>query len=316
MNLSAKLHFTPAEKITVLYMLLSFILMFFVGMPANKMLDLLFLRVGFLAVMLLLVFLDNKLKYKMLYVLRAAFVLALLSYWYPETFEINRYVGNYDHWLAWLDQVMFGFQPAVAFAQHFPGRWIAELMNLGYSSYFVMIAGTLAFYFFRQKKYFMQYFFVLMFAFFVYYLFYILFPASGPQFYYAVIGKLQVSMGVFPQIGTYFNTHAFAAKTEPGAGVFHRLVELTQKLGERPTAAFPSSHVGISTLILLLVIKNKDYILAAVIIPFYIFLVMATVYIQAHFLVDVLAGIISSVILLFVGLAVYPLFCSRKVVSV
>lgn len=64
------------------------------------------------------------------------------------------------------------------------------------------------------------------------------------------------------------------------------LVESVQKFGERPTAAFPSSHVGISTLILLLLIRGRHYSAFTITFPLYLILVFATIYIQAHYVVD------------------------------
>jgi membrane-associated phospholipid phosphatase len=83
------------------------------------------------------------------------------------------------------------------------------------------------------------------------------------------------------------------------------LVETSQLVGERPTAAFPSSHVGITTLIMLLFFQIKKYKILVLLLPIYIFLVAATVYIQAHYLIDLLAGLVTSVTLYFSGKYLY-----------
>lgn len=87
----------------------------------------------------------------------------------------------------------------------------------------------------------------------------------------------------FPAIGDYFNNNDILL---PGPGFDHgfffNLVEASQEVGERPTAAFPSSHVGISTIVMIMayrVNKKLCYFLA----PFYVLLCCATVYIQAHY---------------------------------
>jgi len=72
-------------------------------------------------------------------------------------------------------------------------------------------------------------------------------------------------------------------------------VEMTQASGERPTAAFPSSHVGISTILLILLWQNRLWLFALA-IPFYVLLCCATVYIQAHYLIDVFGGFVTAVI--------------------
>lgn len=60
--------------------------------------------------------------------------------------------------------------------------------------------------------------------------------------------------------------------------------------GERPTAAFPSSHVGISTVILL-ASRKLSSTLTACLVPFYLLLCFSTVYIGAHYAIDALTGI-------------------------
>ena len=84
--------------------------------------------------------------------------------------------------------------------------------------------------------------FVLVTSFFIYYLIYIFVPVAGPQFYFPAIGFDNVSKGIFPAIGDYFNNNQ---ELLPGPGYqhgfFYSLVEGSQQVGERPTAAFPSS---------------------------------------------------------------------------
>ena len=86
--------------------------------------------------------------------------------------------------------------------------------------------------------------------------------------------------------------------------MFYQLVEDAKAAGERPTAAFPSSHVGISTVIMLLGWHTGKRKLFYVMLPFYIFLCMATVYIQAHYLIDALAGLATGAVFYFSLMAV------------
>ncbi len=78
-------------------------------------------------------------------------------------------------------------------------------------------------------------------------------PVAGPQFYFPAIGIDHVAQGMFPSIGDYFHHHQ---ELLPGPGYehgfFYNLVEGSQQVGERPTAAFPSSHVGMSTVLMIM----------------------------------------------------------------
>ena len=114
-----------------------------------------------------------------------------------------------------------------------------------------------------------------------------------------------VSSGYFPSIGDYFNHHL---ELLPGPGYehgfFYNLVEASQQVGERPTAAFPSSHVGISTILMIMAYRGNK-ILFSCLMPFYVLLCCATVYIQAHYLIDAIAGFISAIGLYYLATWMY-----------
>ena len=131
----------------------------------------------------------------------------------------------------------------------------------------------------------------------MYYIIYMVLPVAGPQFYFPAIGEENVLAGIFPAVGDYFNLHPeLMPYTEQGQGFFYHLLELSHEAGERPTAAFPSSHVGISTIIMLMGWRSSKK-LTLWMLPFYILLCISTVYIQAHYLIDIFAGWISGYLL-------------------
>ena len=103
--------------------------------------------------------------------------------------------------------------------------------------------------------------------------------------------------GTFWAIGDYFN---YNRELLPGPGYedgfFYSLVEGSQQVGERPTAAFPSSHVGISTLLMIMAWRISK-VLFGCLVPFYMLLCCATVYIQAHYLIDAIGGFVSAFVL-------------------
>ena len=231
--------------------------------------------------------------------------MALLAWWYPDTYEINRMFPNLDHIFAGWEQDLFGCQPALFFAKALPWAVVSELMSMGYFMYYPMIALVSFYYFFCRYYEAERAAFVMLTSFFIYYLIYIYVPVAGPTFYFDAVGISEITKGIFPALGDYFNTHTNCLPT-PGYtdGIFYQLVEDAKNAGERPTAAFPSSHVGVSTICMLLVWHTGNRKLLYVMLPFYIFLCLATVYIQAHYLIDAIAGLISAVVIYFVLMAV------------
>ena len=231
--------------------------------------------------------------------------MSLLAWWYPDTYELNRMFPNLDHLFAGWEQDLFGCQPALLFAKALPWAVVSELMSMGYFMYYPMIAAVVLYYFFCRYYEAERVSFVLLASFFIYYLIYIYVPVVGPTFYFDAVGVQDIAKGIFPAMGDYFSTHTNCLPT-PGYtdGIFYQLVEDAKEAGERPTAAFPSSHVGVSTICMLLAWHSRNRKLLFTMLPFYIFLCMATVYIQAHYLIDAIAGWISAIVIYFMLMAV------------
>jgi hypothetical protein len=129
--------------------------------------------------------------------------------------------------------------------------------------------------------------FILISSFLLYYFIFIIIPAEGQQFYFT-----------FPD--NYIEAQ----------GILGNAIKLIQKNGEAPTAAFPSSHVGISWIVIFWLYQNfrksVKYFL-----PFVILLMFSTVYIKAHYFVDVVAGFLTAPIVFFLTFKLYK-FLNRK----
>ena len=233
--------------------------------------------------------------------LRIAVQMVFLSWWYPDTYELNRMLPNLDHMFAGCEQAVFGCQPALLFAQKVPWGWFSELMCMGYISYFPMMTILLIYYFFYRYNEFLKAAFVLLGAFFIFYVIFIFLPVTGPQFYYLAVGPEKIAAGVFPNLGDWFLTHS-ERMAVPGwtDGFFYHILEMAHNAGERPTAAFPSSHVGITTVVMLLAHHAHCRKLVLGMLPFYILMCLSTVYILAHYAIDALTGLFTGVVLYFV----------------
>ena len=224
--------------------------------------------------------------------------MVFLSWWYPDTYELNRALPNLDHLFAGWEQSLFGCQPSLLFSQKITYGWFSELMCLGYVSYFPLMLITYLYYFFKRYKEFQMTAFVMLGAFFIYYVVFVLLPVTGPQFYYLAVGSEKIATGIFPNLGDWFLTHA-ERMAAPGwtDGFFYHLLDLTHDAGERPTAAFPSSHVGVTTIVMLLALRTRSKGFIFTILPFYILMCLSTVYIYAHYAIDAIAGMVTGILL-------------------
>ena len=298
------------EWIILGYMVLTLLLALFMSTKIHNIDPMIWGRFRIAMMMLGLRVVYRLIPYRFTMFTRIALQLLLLGVWYPETFEFNRHFPNLDHLFAAHEQTLCGCQPALLFSQNITNPVFSELMHLGYASYFPLIAIVTLFYFFKRYDQFLRAEFIILGAFFIYYVIFIILPVTGPQYYYLAAGFDQIAKGVFPDMGNYFSTHMEKATT-PGwsDGFFYSLVESMHDAGERPTAAFPSSHVGITTILMFLAWRTRCKPLFWGMMPFYVLMCFATVYIQAHYVIDVMAGWISAIVFY-----VVLLFLSKKFV--
>ena len=183
---------------------------------------------------------------------------------------------------------------------------------MGYWLYYPMITVVTMYYFFKRPAKAERCSFIIMAAFFLHYIIYIFLPVAGPQFYFPVIGEAAADSGIYENIGDYFNQHPEISITQEGKGVFFtELVNIAQRAGERPTAAFPSSHIGVSLVMIILAFKANRKLFAAL-LPVFALLCCATVYIKAHYLVDAIAGLFSGLLTYIVASRIYRMLFRQE----
>ena len=245
-------------------------------------------RIIFVFAFIFSLVIKNKISNNFFQLLQNILVFALMTFLYKETAMLNTLIfPKIDEFLSNLDQNIFKFQPSIEFSKHFNSLFFSELFYFGYFCYYLLplvVLGIL--YKFLPQKI-EEFGFILITSFLLYYFIFIIIPAEGPQFYFT-----------FPD--NYIEAQ----------GIFGNLVKLIQKNGEAPTAAFPSSHVGISWIVIFWLYQNLrksvKYFL-----PFVILLMFSTVYIKAHYFVDVVAGFLTAPIVFFLTFKFYK-FLNRK----
>ena len=259
------------EKISIIYAVFTGLFAIVFGAKENNLTMMLLYRTLFVSIMLTLAHFYQHKKPQLLWFFRNLFPLALIAYWYPETYYMNENIfGNLDKYFIAADQALFGCQPSMEFSKHFPQIWINELMNFGYMSYYFIIAAAVFLALWTSKKRMEYAVFMILCSFFIYYLMFIIIPVVGPQFY-------------FPSPDNAI----------PCEGIFRETMVMLQDMGEKPTGAFPSSHVGICLICMYLILKDSRKIFY-ILIPVSIILICSTVYIKAHYLIDIIGGFISA----------------------
>ncbi|WP_419214111.1 phosphatase PAP2 family protein [Maribacter sp. X9] len=232
----------------------------------------LLLRRGYILLAILgFIYLNSLKNWTLLGILRNAYPIIFSGYFYSETVHYNNaFLDNIDPFLENVEGYLFGMQPSVAFSAHFSSPILSELMYLGYFSFYLLILGYTLNVFFWKKEYALKGIFLLSASLYLFYFFFGLVPSAGPQFYFSAPDNIL-----------------------PDAYFFDKIMHFIQHAAEQPTGAFPSSHVGISLVILLLSRKRMP-VFFRVALPFTVFLILSTVYIKAHYVIDVIAAIIAA----------------------
>lgn len=213
--------------------------------------------------------------------LRTFYPQATTAFFFTEAIILSATVlGGYSHdpFFAGLDQAIFGYQPARTFsAGLWSHAWINELMFGAYFSYYVLLAFTpwIPYFLGRREEAERQLFaFAAFSAFFD--VFYVFFRVQGPKCWFDDLRALwygHFSGGWF----TEFFQALFQNATLSGA-------------------AFPSSHVAESTMFTLMAAR-VDRRLLFVYVPVTALISASTVYLYAHYAVDVLGGLAAGLLL-------------------
>ncbi|MDR0294984.1 MAG: phosphatase PAP2 family protein [Prevotellaceae bacterium] len=272
----------PIEGLTLFYAVATalYILVWPEAADGQVLLTLLGFRLLVAAVILLLAFLPLT---NVMTFIRQVLPVGLILYWYPETYYINSFLfANLDSFFMAIDGSWFGCQPCLEFSRMMPWIWFSELMNFAYLSFYFIVGGTVLYLYFKEAVTGAKAAFIVLFSFFSYYIIFILIPVIGPQFY-------------LPS----------PENSIPYSYPFRAIIRFLQEVGENPTGAFPSSHVGVTIVSLLLLFFHQQRKYCYYLLPIVILLMASTVYIKAHYLIDVFAGLLTAPLFYWIGTAVW-----------
>jgi len=278
----------PLDLIVFSYLLLSWILFFLIDGGSDQIVRATMFRLIVVAIMTIIIVYRRK---RILNFLRIFFPFILIAYLYSETDILNNLIlgEDLDKQAIALEEFLFGMQPALLFSRRVPYSWFSELMFMGYFSYYLLVIGIPVYIYQKvDLKKGEQFAFIIITSFLIYYLIFIILPVAGPQYYF---GSNELSV--------------------PKGYLFEPAIRLIQSLGERPTAAFPSSHVSIC---LMLVWGCRKYAihLLRLILPIAFIMILSTVYIGAHYAIDVIAAFILTPALYLISSKLY-LFLSTRI---
>jgi membrane-associated phospholipid phosphatase len=174
-----------------------------------------------------------------------------------------------DEALIRIDFAIFGVHPTV-WLERFIRPWLTTALQFAYISYYPM-AVVLGVVLLARDKYrdFDEAVFGIALCFFLSYIGYIAVPAIGPRFTLADIQTRGLDAG--PLV----------------LSIQHAL----NTLENTKTDAFPSGHTAVALMTLYYAWRAGEKVLAGILLPVVSALIVSTVYLRYHYVIDILAGI-------------------------
>ncbi len=176
----------------------------------------------------------------------------------------------HDDLLIRVDRLLFCGSDPTVLLERFIHPVLTTVLQLAYISYYPMaITLGLVLYLKHKRSAFDEAIFGIILCFYLSYLGYLLFPAIGPRFTLAHLQTRDLQAG--PLVSAIQST--------------------LNDLENTKTDAFPSGHTAIALLTLYYAWKTRERTLTVLLLPAVTGLVISTVYLRYHYVIDVLAGI-------------------------
>ena len=190
---------------------------------------------------------------------------------YTNLHDTIGFVNPHDvhHYLAALDQALFGVQPCV-WAERFVTPARTEVMEFFYLNFF-WIGPSTALVLLAQRRWleFRAAMMGVLVCFYLGYALYVAFPAAPPRL--VLVYEFEKNLRGYPQLFSSLSARAFA------------LLPVDSR------AAFPSLHAAVSTVALVFAWRHvRPWFWA--LLPFVLGLWVSTIYLRHHYVVDLLAG--------------------------
>ena len=187
-----------------------------------------------------------------------------------------------DQRLIQIDFSIFGVHPTL-WMQQWIVPWLTDLMSLAYISYyFLPVILIVVLYLKGRMEEFNRSIFILAFGYYISFIGYILFPAIGPR---------------------YTMTHLYSVPLE-GSFITDFVRDVLNALEHNKRDCMPSGHTQIALMVLCLAHRYEKFL-------FYIFfpiicgLILSTVYLRYHYVIDLFVGAMFAVGCLIIGPRLY-----------
>jgi len=194
-----------------------------------------------------------------------------------------------DSLLIKTDLVLFGVHPTV-WIENFFIPWVADTLALAYISYyFIPLVLILTLYFGGRTNEFFLTASTLLLGYYICYISYIFMPAIGPRFTLASLQEVPLRGGI----------------------IMNTIVDTLNTLEGNKRDCFPSGHTQIVLVSLWFAFKYRRP-LFWIYLPIIIALIISTVYLRYHYVIDLIAGVAAAGITILLGEILLARWVSHK----
>ena len=194
-----------------------------------------------------------------------------------------------DSLLIKADLVLFGVHPTV-WIEDFFIPWVADTLALAYISYyFIPLVLILSLYFGGRTNEFFLTAGTLLLGYYICYISYIFMPAIGPRFTLASLQEVPLRGGI----------------------IMNTIVDTLNTLEGNKRDCFPSGHTQIVLVSLWFAFKYRRP-LFWIYLPIIIALIISTVYLRYHYVIDLIAGVAAAGITILLGEILLARWVSHK----
>ncbi len=195
----------------------------------------------------------------------------------------------YDDILIRMDFAMFGVHPTV-WLERFNNPLLTGVLQAAYISYYLMpIALASVLFLKKRQREFETAVFALLLCFYLSYIGYLLVPAVGPRF---TLNHLQTA----------------GLKAGPLTAWVQQTLDGFE---HNKTDAFPSGHTAVALVSLFYAGKYREKVLVGILVPCVTALIISTVYLRYHYVIDVIAGILLAVATILIAPGMQRIFEHR-----
>ncbi|MCX7737147.1 MAG: phosphatase PAP2 family protein [Candidatus Kapabacteria bacterium] len=268
-------------------------IIFFNQIP--KSLNLILTNIFIIFSILTIVVLSGKLNdNKWFMVFRRIYVIPLVLFLFDQVQNYIKVINpaDYDDILIKWDYALFGVNPTEWIYQ-FANPIFTEILQISYASYFIMpiILGLELH--FKNNDSFNKFAGYLIFSYYISYILYFIMPAIGPRFVLHDFGSINIELpGLF--LTEYIRFIINSGENIP--------IDILKGISDLNPAFFvnrdcmPSGHTLVTTINMICAFKFKSKF-RWIFLIFTILLIISTVYLRYHYVVDIIAGLLLVVLI-------------------